>query len=100
MRGILSITISLITVIFFNNDFVNAQITITQTDFAVSGEAILASNDTMPSAAILVGDTGSQSWDFSSLQKHSIDTTFYIDPATTHMPQIFQGLTSQPMLMD
>ena len=91
MKRLLSITVSLLAVILLNNYSVVAQITLTQVDFAVSGDAILNVNDTMPSAGILVGDTGSQTWDFSSLQKHSTDTTFYIDPSTTPYASDFPG---------
>ena len=71
----------------------SAQITITQADFAVIGDTVMDANDTLPNASILVGGVGAQSWDFSSLQVHTMDTTYYVSPASTSFAADFPSST-------
>lgn len=59
----------------------SAQITLTQSDYATVGDTIIIANDTMPS--ISIGSTGLQTWDFTSLQNHILDTVVYLDASTT-----------------
>jgi len=68
----------------------NAQITVTQADFAVVGDIITNAYDTIP-PALSVGGTGSQTWDFSSLQIDYFDSNIYIDPSTTVNAADFPG---------
>jgi len=60
-----------------------AQITITQVDFISIGDTIINAYDTIPPVGLSVGGTGSQTWDFTSLQIDYLDTTAYVDPSTT-----------------
>ena len=57
------------------------QITLTQADYASVGDTILLAVDTVPT--INVGSTGLQSWDFTMLQNNGLDSTVYLNPATT-----------------
>ena len=93
MKKLLSLTVTLFAIIIFNNYTASAQITITQADFAVIGDTVLNANDTMPVASIMVGGAGSQTWDFSALQVHAIDTTYFVDPASTGFASDFPTAT-------
>ena len=62
----------------------NAQIIIDSTDYATVGDTIFMVNDTIPiDIGISVGDTGAQTWDFTSLQIDGFDTLIFIDPDST-----------------
>ncbi len=76
------ITITLL--IIFSAVFTQAQITITNSDFAPAGTTIVQINDTMPDASIVPGNPGSnKSWDFSALHKNTYDTIFAELPSAT-----------------
>jgi len=59
------------------------QITITQNDVVDVGDYVVMKEDTMPSS-ITPGSAGiNQTWNFSSLNQHNIDTLGFDDPSTT-----------------
>ncbi len=76
MKRILFALINALTV-----TFCSAQITLTQSDYATIGDTIIIANDTLPS--ILIGSTGLQTWDFTSLENDMLDTVVYLDASTT-----------------
>ncbi|HNW97185.1 MAG TPA: T9SS type A sorting domain-containing protein [Bacteroidales bacterium] len=63
---------------------INAQITISQTDFASIGTTLNQATDKSPGTSITPGNTGgNQVWDFSALQADTTITIHFVDPATT-----------------
>ncbi len=59
-----------------------SQITITTSDLPTVNTHVVVVTDTLPT--VLPGSGGAaQTWDFSSLNIGSIDTTVFVDPATT-----------------
>ena len=61
-----------------------AQITLTQSDFAVIGDNLTQITDTLPVAAITPGNAGAnQTWDFSLLHNHYSSTYDYVTPVST-----------------
>ncbi|MBX7181211.1 MAG: T9SS type A sorting domain-containing protein [Bacteroidia bacterium] len=62
---------------------VSAQITIDQTDFPAVGDLYFEATDTMPSASIDLGSgsSSSQSWNFTSLSQHRLDTLAFLSPS-------------------
>ncbi|MBL4624046.1 MAG: T9SS type A sorting domain-containing protein [Flavobacteriales bacterium] len=67
--------------IAISTQFCVAQITLTQADYASINDTIIIANDTMPT--ISIGNPGLQTWDFSTLQNHLLDTVVYLDATTT-----------------
>ncbi|MEM9024237.1 MAG: hypothetical protein AAGB22_10875, partial [Bacteroidota bacterium] len=66
----------------------SAQITITQSDIATAGQALLVAQDT--ASGVSVGAAGAnQSWDFSSLPLDVVEDITFADPATTLSASLF-----------
>lgn len=71
-------------------NFATAQITITQSDFPTLNSTVRPTNDTVPSASIVVGTAGSgKTWDFSSLKNQNIDTIKFLAPSATAFGNYF-----------
>lgn len=61
-----------------------AQITLNHWDVAAPLTKFLQYNDSMPSPDILPGSPGAgKTWDFTSLQKHTVDTILFTNPQWT-----------------
>ncbi len=60
----------------------NAQVTITQVNMPGVGYVVAQANDTAPTVSISAGGTN-QTWNFTSLQNHSQDTTIFTNPNWT-----------------
>jgi Secretion system C-terminal sorting domain len=74
----------LLGVLLFLSSLTFSQITITQNDVIDVGDYIITKEDTMPLPAINPGSAGiNQTWDFSTLQQHNIDTLGFDLPSTT-----------------
>ncbi len=65
-----------------------AQITITSADLPVIGLSYVTATDTNFTAAITAGGAN-QTWNYTSLQNHSQDTTSFIDAAGTQAASFF-----------
>jgi hypothetical protein len=66
-----------------------AQITVTRSDFANVGDFTANAYDTVL-AGVSPGNAGaSQTWDFSNLQVHTIDTNYFVAPASTPYASAF-----------
>ena len=74
--------LSLLTVFSMMASVSMAQITIDSTDMPGIGDTAIMGIDTI-APALMVGDTGSQTWDFSTIQIDNFDTVRYVDPTTT-----------------
>ncbi len=61
----------------------NAQITIDSTDMPAIGDTMVVASDTAAPTGLSVGGTGAQTWDFTNLQIHILDTLQFVDPAGT-----------------
>ena len=61
----------------------NAQITIDSTDMPVIGNTMVLARDTAAPSGLSVGGPGAQTWDFTNLQVHILDTLLFVDPAST-----------------
>lgn len=61
----------------------HAQITIDSTDMPIIGNTVILAIDTAAPGGLSVGGTGAQTWDFSNLQVHNLDTLQFVDPAST-----------------
>ena len=79
MRKVL---LSILTIIFIGT-FLNAQITVTDSNIASIGDVIYEAEDTIPNTNIVPGGTGEQNWDFSNLAIHTVETQEFLDPSTT-----------------
>ena len=70
----------------------SAQITLNQGDMAVLGQRILQATDTLPT--VNEGNAGpAQTWDFSSLNRHYLDTITYVNPDSTPFGASFPDAT-------
>jgi hypothetical protein len=61
----------------------NAQsaITLNTTDLAYIGKVVKQASDTMPGSSIVPGPAGTnQTWNFSALMQHSVDTLTFTNP--------------------
>ncbi|PCH97065.1 MAG: hypothetical protein COB85_03070 [Bacteroidetes bacterium] len=92
-----------------------AQISVDSMDMPSVGDTVVMGIDTILPTSIMVGDTGAQTWDFSSLQPDQFETLRYVDPSTTPnatdfpnsnlaidgvQPIIFQTLDSMMLVTD
>lgn len=60
----------------------NAQVVITQADFASAGDQLYIGNDTIVAGSIVAGASGSaQTWNFSALVPDNFDTLNFVDPS-------------------
>ncbi|MGD1847319.1 MAG: T9SS type A sorting domain-containing protein [Salibacteraceae bacterium] len=79
--------------IFMSIGLLQAQITVTLSDFGSAGATVVQGNDTTLPAGISIGTTGNTTWDFSNLQADELDTLEFIDPATTASAGLFPNAT-------
>ncbi len=69
---------------------IQAQITITEADFAGIGAHLYLAQDTLPDTTLLGGAAGgSQTWDFSAMQNHAPLHYHFTDPQTTAFAPYF-----------
>ncbi len=62
----------------------NSQITITRNDIVNAGDSLFLYLDTVPNNTIISpGETGNQTWDFTNLEEHDIDSIFLLHPYET-----------------
>lgn len=61
----------------------SAQITVTQWDIAAEGSVIPQARDTMPSGVVAGTGGANQTWDYSSINEHEVDTLTFTNPAWT-----------------
>ena len=60
-----------------------AQITITDADVGNLGDAVILGYDTMPGGTMPAGSATAQTWDFTGLNLHWVDTLAFMDPTGT-----------------
>jgi hypothetical protein len=63
---------------------VSAQITIEQTDFPAIGDLYFEATDTLPSQSLGLGSASgsSQSWNFTTLNQHRLDSLAFLNPTS------------------
>ena len=67
-----------------------AQITITNDDFIPLNSTLVIAYDTLPDASIVPGSGGAnQSWDFSNVAAHDVDTMLTVSPGQTPLVEFF-----------
>jgi len=71
--------------------FAQAQITISQNDFATTGTIITMTDDTMPAALVLGAAGPNQTWDFSTLNNHLSYQYHFVNPASAPFASTFPG---------
>jgi len=72
---------------FFN---ASAQITLTENDAPSIGDTVISVVDDNPASGLVPGDVGENVvWDFTSLGNTSMDTVYYVDPASVDINDEF-----------
>lgn len=67
-----------------------SQVTITDVNILNPGDSLFMGIDTLPNnSSILLGGTGQQTWDFSSLEEHRVDSVFLLHPDETPYYDVF-----------
>jgi hypothetical protein len=67
-----------------------SQITLNQYNVATPLELVKQANDTLPAASIVPGSAGTnQTWNFSALHNHKVDSLAFTNPAFTAYPSAF-----------
>ena len=63
---------------------ISAQITIEQTDFPAIGDLYFEATDTLPSQSLGLGSASgsSQSWNFTTLNQHRLDSLAFLNPSS------------------
>ena len=68
----------------FLSFFINAQITVIDTDIIDIGDIIYEALDSVSGSSIQIGSAGAnQTWDFSALQENEVDIIEHVDPNST-----------------
>lgn len=73
----------LLSFLLFSFVFANAQITLTSSSFPNLGDIYINHHDSLTSTVTPGSAGANQTWDFSALHNHYIDSTLVVDPATT-----------------
>jgi hypothetical protein len=58
----------------------SAQITLLDTDIVGQGSVVEQARDTLPGATTIGSGGASQTWNFSTIQQHELDTLFFLNP--------------------
>jgi len=68
----------------FAPTWLSAQISIEQTDFPVAGDLYFEATDTLPSPSLGLGTASgsSQSWNFTALNQHRLDSLAFLNPGS------------------
>lgn len=82
----------LVFVLIFCSGALMSQITINSNNVVDVNDVVINANDSTPDASIVPGNTGaSQTWDFSALNTHYLDSMAFMLPALTPYDTSFTG---------